>query len=92
MKDDPKVAFDNFFEIIGNARDVAFPEVEITPKSAKNVRSPWMSSGLLKSSKTKNKLFSKYKHKPTLINAEVFKEYNALFNKCRKAAKKSLLC
>ena len=38
MKDDPKVAFDNFFEIIGNARDAAFPEVEITPKSAKNVR------------------------------------------------------
>ena len=33
MKDDPKVAFDNFFEIIGNARDVAFPEVVITPKS-----------------------------------------------------------
>lgn len=40
MKDDPKVAFDNFFEIIVNARDVAFPEVEITPKSAKNVQSP----------------------------------------------------
>ena len=89
MKDDPKVAFDNFFEIIGNATDVAFPEVEITPKSAKNVRSPWMSSGLLKSSRTKNKLFSKYKHKPTLVNSELFKVYNALFNKCRKAAKKT---
>ena len=45
MKDDPKVAFDNFFEIIVNVRDVAFPEVEITPKSAKNVQSPWMSGG-----------------------------------------------
>ena len=89
IKDDPKVAFDNFFEIIGNARDLAFPEVVITPQNTNRVRSPWMSGGLLKSSKNKNKLFSKYKHKPTLINSEAFKEYNALFNKCRQAAKKA---
>ena len=88
-KDDPKVAFDNFFEIICNARDIAFPEVMITPKAAKPMRSPWMSSGLLKSSKNKNKLFSKYKHNPTLNNSEAFKRYNALFNKCKKAAKKA---
>ena len=53
-KDDPKIAFDNFYEIIGNASDVAFPEVLIKPKSVKSFRSPWMSIGLLKSSRTKN--------------------------------------
>ena len=88
-KDDPKVAFDNFFEIIGEATDIAFPEVELKPKTAKSLRTPWMSSGLLKSSKTKNKLFSKYKNKPTLINSEAFKNYNTIFNRCKKAAKKA---
>ena len=87
--DDPKVAFDNFFEIIGEATDIAFPEVEVKPKTAKSLRTPWMSSGLLKSSKTKNKLFSKYKNKPTLLNSQAFKNYNAIFNRCKKAAKKA---
>ena len=88
-KDDPKEAFDNFFEIISEATDLAFPEVELKPKTAKSFRSPWMSNGLLKSSKTKNKLFSKYKSKPTLINSQAFKNYNAIFNRCKKAAKKA---
>ena len=87
--DDPKVAFDNFFEIIGEATDIAFPEVEVKPKTAKSLRTPWMSSGLLKSSKTRNKLFSKYKNKPTLLNSQAFKNYNAIFNRCKKAAKKA---
>ena len=88
-RDDPKITFDNFFEIIGNASDVAFPEVLVKPKSVKSFRNPWMSSGLLKSSQTKNRLFSKFKHKPSLTNSQAFKDYNAIFNKCKKAAKKA---
>ena len=88
-KDDPQVAFDNFFEIIGNASDIAFPEVLMKPKSVKSFRNPWMSSGLLKSSRTKNRLFSKYKHKPSQFNSQRFKDYNSMFNRCKKAAKKA---
>ena len=59
LQDDPKLAFDNFFKILSDSGDVAFPEVEITPKITTTFRSPWMSKGLLISSKTKNNFFLK---------------------------------
>ena len=52
MKEDPKLAFDNFFQIIKDSSDVAFPEVLVKPKLSKTIQSPWMSKGLQKSAKT----------------------------------------
>ena len=53
----PESAFCNFFNIINEARDVTFPEIEIQPKRVTVTHSPWMSPGLLISQK--QKLFSK---------------------------------
>ena len=53
MKEDPKTAFDEFFQILGDSGNLAFPEVEILPKKSRSCRSPWMTAGLLISSKTK---------------------------------------
>ena len=47
-----------------------------------------MSKGLLISSKTKNKLFSKKVRNPSLLNISNFQAYNVLFNKSKKIAKK----
>ena len=89
VKDDPKSAFDNFFQILDNCKDVAFPEVEVIPKKSCTFRSPWMSKGLLISSNRKNKLFSKKVRCPSQLNSTKFKTYNFIFNKCKKSAKKS---
>ena len=51
-----------------------------------------MSSGMLKSSKTKNKLYNKKMSKPSPTNKNNFKLFNCLFNKCKKAAKKAYYC
>jgi hypothetical protein len=92
INDDPKSSFDTFFQIIGEAADVAFPEVEVKPKMSCSIRSPWMSSGLLKSCQTKNKLFTKKINKPSEQNTNNFRVFNILFNKCKKAAKKAYYC
>ena len=48
-----------------------------------------MSEGLLKSSKTKQKLFNKKLKNPTELNKQKFCNYNKLFNKIRRVAKKN---
>ena len=88
FKDDPKSSFDSFFQILSEAGDVAFPQVEVKPKTSSSFRNPWMSSSLLISSKSKNKLYCKKLKCPSLINVNNFHAYNVLFNKCKRNAKK----
>ena len=77
-----------FFEIIGEAGNLAFPEVDVQPKNSSSFQNPWMSKGLLISSKTKNKLFCKKLRNPSPLNISNFQAYNVLFNKSKKIAKK----
>ena len=63
--DNAKQAFDNFFQLISESGDVAVPEVEVKPKLSSTFRSPWMSKGLLISSKNKSKLISKKVKNPS---------------------------
>ena len=74
---------------MNGAFDVSFPEVTVKRRPENINHSPWMSEGLLKSSKTKQKLFSKKLKNPTEINKQKFCVYNKLFNKIRRAAKKN---
>ena len=55
----PQKSFENFFEKIGAAVDLSFPEIKFQPKPRKFKHSPWMSAGLIISSKHKEKLFAK---------------------------------
>ena len=84
----PKLAFDNFFELINSARDVAFPEIKVKQKVQNFTHCPWMSKGLIVSQKRKEKLFAKKVKNPTNSNKQTFKTYNTMYNKLRRAAKK----
>ena len=84
----PKLAFENFFEIINSSRDIAFPVITVKPKPLKFRHSPWMTVGLKTSQKTKEKLFARKIKCPNIINIEKFKTFNTIYNKLRRAAKK----
>ena len=84
----PNLAFTNFFEKIDSAVNLHFPLTKIR-NSAKNFKhSPWMTNGLFISHKTKEKLFAKRKKCPSNENITAFKNYNNLYNKVRRRAKK----
>ena len=42
----PKLAFENFFEKLNLARDIAFPTVRVKQKSVRFQHNPWMSTGI----------------------------------------------
>ena len=87
-EENPKLAFDNFFETFNSVRDISFPEIKVKPKPIKFVHCPWMSVGLKVSQTRKEKLFAKKIKHPTPANLHKFKDYNNLYNKLRRAAKK----
>ena len=85
---DPKIAFENFFELFNSARDLSFPEVKVKIKPTRFKHNPWMSKGLKTSQKRKEKLFAKKLKCPNKTNFDNFQIYNKLYNKIRRAAKK----
>ena len=50
-------------------------------------RIPWVTKGILKSRKTKNKLYKKFIKNRNERNESIYKTYRNKFNKIRKAAK-----
>ena len=85
----PKQAFENFFEIVDNCVDLAFPEVMIKTSSINTSHNPWMSKGLLISRAHKEKLFSKKLHCPSPEKIDKFKKYNIIYKKICGHAKMS---
>ena len=67
---------------------VAFPETKIEIKT-KNLLSPWLTKGLRKSSKRKQKLYEKFLKKRNLANEMAYKSYKNLFEKLKKNSKRS---
>ena len=84
--ENPKLSFDNFFLLITEAADLAFPLKEVG-KKGRSKTCPWMSGGLLKSAKTKKVLFTKKLKFPSEETRKTFSIFNKVFNKCKKAAK-----
>ena len=68
----PKIAFENFFEIFNSARDLSFPEVKVKQKPTRFKHSPWMSQGLKISQKRKEKLFARKLKCPNKDNIDKF--------------------
>ena len=50
----------------------------------KDLNSPWMSKGLKKSSKLKQKLYIKFLKNKTTQNETIYKNYKNLFEKIKK--------
>ena len=81
---DPKMALINKFTSI---YDSSFPLKKI--KSSKlNSRKPWVTNGLLKSFKRKNKHYRKYLSFPTAQNEKLYEAYKNKLTKLFKNAKR----
>ena len=77
-------AYDYFYEKINATAEISFPLKVV--KVAKSFKVPWMTPGLIKSKKIKNKLLNKKIKIPTVDNINKYKQYKNLYNKvCRRA-------
>ena len=76
-----------FKEIFTRCYDKNFPKKEVTVKP-KTLNFPWITEGLKKSSKRKQKLYDKYLYKKTYENEKAYKTYKNIFEKIKKKAKK----
>ena len=84
----PKNAFNNFFEVIDESVNIAFPEISVKVSQKNAPINPWMTQGLLISRKHKEKLFTKKLNNPSPNNVTNFKKFNVLYNKLLRLAKK----
>jgi hypothetical protein len=83
----PESSFDNFFEVVNFYYERSFPEKFINPSNKNKIKSPWMTEGLMKSRKHKQKLYSKKMYKPCPENNQKFKEYNSMYTNIIRKAK-----
>jgi exonuclease III len=83
---DSQKAYTLFHEKFRKCYDVCFPLK--CPKSVYKVRKTWLTEGLKKSIKVKNKLYVYYLKHPTLSNKKTYKMYrNKLHNLLRRCEK-----
>ena len=66
----------------------AFPKITKLVKS-KTLSNPWITKGILKSSKIKQRLYCKFLKKRTLLNETNYKSYKRLFESVLKRSKKN---
>ena len=85
--DCPSKAYNEFMSLYRIAFERAFPLRTIKQNKKYIKREPWVTSGLLASSRNKAKLFSKKLHRPTEHNINVFKDYNKVYNKLKRSMK-----
>ena len=78
--------YDTFLKTLTDIYDANFPIREYILKD-KDIKSPWITKGLKKSSKKKQKLYIKFLKTKTLEDEFKYKTYKSLFEKLRKKAK-----
>ena len=82
-KDNPDAAYDEFFSLFKAAYNTAFPLINKTMNNRNKFKNPWMTTGLLKSSRKKEKLYLKYIKNPTSTNKQIFVTYRNKFKALR---------
>ena len=85
----PNTAYGSFFNIFFKTYDKYFPKVRIEIK-AKTIQSPWITKGITKYSKKKQKLYERFLKKHTPQNEQKYKNYN-FFSKQLKKTKENIL-
>ena len=78
----------NFFNIIDSLYDECFPVAKIRLKQKKRI-TPWITRGIKKSSKRKQKLYEKFLKHRIILNEEKYKAYKNLFESIKRKSKKS---
>ena len=84
---DANKAYDCFLKLFLDKYEKAFPKLEFKIKT-KNLLSPWMTKGLIKSSKKKKQLYEKFLKKRTHKNKNNYKNYKNLFETIKLRSKK----
>ena len=84
----PNDAYDYFLKVFSGIYDLAFPLKTLSVKR-KTLQNPWMTKGLLKSSKRKQKLYEKFMKKRSPRNENIYKAYKSLFESLKKKSKKN---
>ena len=82
----PNDSYNTFIDEFSKIYDEAFPLQKITIKT-KNLGSPWITTGIRKSSRKKQCLSENYLKNKTAKTLEAYKQYKSLLNKIRKGSK-----
>ena len=83
---DPQSAYTKFITIYQRIYNNECPLKKEIVKE-KTIRCPWMTPGLIKSSKRKQKLYNKFLKNKSIINEQNYKSYKGLFEKVKKTSK-----
>ncbi|XP_065667861.1 uncharacterized protein LOC136088125 [Hydra vulgaris] len=81
-------AYDIFLTEFLTHYNEAFPKITKLVKS-KTLLNPWITKGILKSSKIKQRIYCKFLKKRTLVNETTYKSYKRLFESVLKRSKKN---
>ena len=85
---DPNEAYKIFLNVFSNLYEIAFPITKIKINS-KTQLYPWMTRGILKSSKHKQKLYEKFLKNRNSVNKENHKAFAHLFELIKQKSKKN---
>lgn len=75
-----------FFNLTDTSFDISFPETTCRINKRTSALNPWMTPGLLRSRKKKEKLAANKLKNPTPVNLEKYKTYNSIYNSTKRKA------
>ena len=84
---DTNIAFSLFSNEIENKFNSICPNSEVKFKPKELLQNPWMTNGLKKSSKRKQKLYNKFLKSRSIIDERNYNSYKNMFQKILKKAK-----
>ena len=84
----PNDSYNSFLEVYSDTYNACFP-LKIIKKKHHRFQKPWLSKGLLKSIRTKNKLYKRYLQAPNIANETSYKNFKNKLNHSLRIAKKS---
>ena len=84
---DTNKAYDNFIEIFSSLYDECFPKKKIKLKPRK-YNNPWITKGIKKLSKRKQKLYKKFLKNENKKNEKLYKSYKSLFESVKRNSKR----
>ena len=88
-KTNPKETYNYYYSKSFKLYEKNIPLIKTKNKrNIDNQKIPWVTKGILKSRKTKNKLYKKSLKTPNERNESIYKTYRNKFNKIKRAAKK----
>ena len=80
---DSNLAYNEFLDTFTSLNDDCFPRVKIKVKAQNSFR-PWITKGIAKSSKKKQKLYEKYLKNRNPKNLATYKIYKNLFETTKR--------